>query len=377
MKAVGFVGWRGMVGSVLLERMQQEGDFVRMAPVFFTTSQVGQLAPDFGQSEKQLYDAENLAKLAEMDIIVTCQGGDYTLQVHQSLRRMGWRGYWIDAASTLRMKEDSVIVLDPVNRNVIDQALDRGILDFIGGNCTVSLMLMAIGGLFKAGMVEWVSAMTYQAASGAGAQNMRQLIEQMGVLHHSVSKHLQDPAQAILEIDRVITETMRGSDFPVDCFRGVPLAGSLIPWIDQAVEQGQTKEEWKGGAECNKILGNPLFRNPGSIPIDGLCVRVGTLRCHAQGLTIKLKRSLPMDVIQQHIVQANPWVQWIENTREASERYLSPAAVSGSLNVPVGRVHSLAMGPEYLGAFTVGDQLLWGAAEPLRRMLQIILSSDK
>lgn len=377
MKTIGFVGWRGMVGSVLLERMQQEGDFIGIEPVFFSTSQVGQLAPDFGQSEKQLYAAEDWDRLAEMDVIVTCQGGDYTTQAYPTLRKKGWRGYWIDAASTLRMEENAVIVLDPVNRNIIDQALERGVLDFIGGNCTVSLMLMAIGGLFKAGLVEWVSAMTYQAASGAGAQNMRQLIEQMGILHHSVRNQLLDPAKAILEIDRVITETMRGTDFPVDCFRGVPLAGSLIPWIDQALEQGQTKEEWKGGAECNKILGNPLFRSPGSIPVDGLCVRVGTLRCHAQGLTVKLKSYLPMDVIQQHIVQANPWVQWIENTREASEKHLSPSAVSGSLRVPVGRVHSLAMGPEYLGIFTVGDQLLWGAAEPLRRMLQIIVSSGK
>ena len=377
MKTVGFVGWRGMVGSVLLERMRQEGDFVGIEPVFFSTSQVGLLAPDFGQTEKQLYGAEDWDRLAEMDVIVTCQGGDYTLKAHHTLRQKGWCGYWIDAASTLRMKDNAIIVLDPVNRNVIDHALERGILDFIGGNCTVSLMLMAIGGLFNAGVVDWVSFMSYQAASGAGAQNMRQLIEQMGVLHHSVRNQLHDPAQSILEIDRVITETMLSSDFPVDCFRGVPLAGSLIPWIDQAFEHGQTKEEWKGGAECNKILGNTPFRSPGSIPIDGLCVRVGTLRCHAQGLTIKLKRSLPMDVIQQHIVQANSWVQWVENTREASEKHLSPAAISGSLNVPVGRVHSLAMGPEYLGVFTVGDQLLWGAAEPLRRMLRIILLSGK
>ncbi|MBU6505449.1 MAG: aspartate-semialdehyde dehydrogenase [Betaproteobacteria bacterium] len=370
---VGMVGWRGMVGSVLMQRMQEEGDFSLIKPVFFTTSQVGASGPDVGQGSQPLADARNIQALSAMDVIISCQGGDYTNEVFGPLRASGWKGYWIDAASSLRMKDHAVIILDPVNRSVIDAALDRGVRDFVGGNCTVSLMLMALGGLFREGWVEWISAMTYQAASGAGAQNMRELLQQMGVLHQSVVAELADPASAILDIDRKVTETLRSAAMPTANFRGVPLAGSLIPWIDVPVEQGQSKEEWKGGAECNKILGLPPFRSPGSIPIDGLCVRVGAMRCHSQGLTVKLKRDVPLPEIEQAIASANDWVRVIPNEREATERGLAPAAVSGTLAVPVGRLHKLAMGPEYLGAFTVGDQLLWGAAEPLRRMLRILV----
>jgi aspartate-semialdehyde dehydrogenase len=309
-----------------------------------------------------------------MDIIITCQGGDYTKAVYPKLRATGWNGHWIDAASALRMAEDAVIVLDPVNQNVIEKALAAGGRNWIGGNCTVSLMLMGLGGLFKHDLVEWVSAMTYQAASGAGAQNMRELLAQMGALHGAVKAELADPASAILDIDRKIAETMRSSDFPVKNFRGIPLAGSLIPWIDVPVDGGQSKEEWKGGAECNKILGRPAFRSAGSIPIDGLCVRIGAMRCHSQGLTIKLRKNVPLDEVSEIIATANDWVKVIPNEREISERELTPTAVTGTLTVPVGRLHKLAMGPEYLGAFTVGDQLLWGAAEPLRRMLRILLA---
>jgi aspartate-semialdehyde dehydrogenase len=326
-----------------------------------------------GYGAQPLLDARDLAALAQMDVIISCQGGDYTNEVFSSLRATGWKGYWIDAASTLRMKDHAVIILDPVNRPVIDAALNRGIRDFVGGNCTVSLMLMAMGGLFREGWVEWVSAMTYQAASGAGAQNMRELLQQMGALHRGVETLLADPASAILDIDRSVAETLRNGTLPTANFRNVPLAGSLIPWIDVPVEHGQSKEEWKGGAECNKILGLPPFRTPGSIPIDGLCVRISAMRCHAQGLTVKLKRDIPLQDIEQVIASSNEWVKVIPNEREASERHLTPAAVSGTLTVPVGRLHKLAMGPEYLGAFTVGDQLLWGAAEPLRRMLRILV----
>ena len=373
MLKVGMVGWRGMVGSVLMQRMSQEKDFELIHPVFFTTSQTGAAGPDVGYGAQPLLDARDFGALAQMDIIISCQGGDYTNEVFAPLRAAGWKGYWIDAASTLRMRDHAVIILDPVNRPVIDAALKRGVRDFVGGNCTVSLMLMAMGGLFREGWVEWVSAMTYQAASGAGAQNMRELLLQMGALHRGVEPLLADPASAILDIDRTVTETLRGSALPTANFRNVPLAGSLIPWIDVPVEHGQSKEEWKGGAECNKILGLPPFRTPGSIPIDGLCVRISAMRCHAQGLTVKLKRDIPLQDIEQVIAASNEWVKVVPNEREASEQYLTPSAVSGTLSVPVGRLHKLAMGPEYLAAFTVGDQLLWGAAEPLRRMLRILV----
>jgi len=372
MKKVGLVGWRGMVGSVLMQRMREEGDFALIEPVFFTTSNVGGQAPAEAGGAP-LKDAKDLAALKQMDIIITCQGGDYTKEVFGPLRAGGWAGMWIDAASSLRMADDAIIILDPVNLDVIKAGLAKGVKNYIGGNCTVSLMLMGLGGLFRHDLVEWVSAMTYQAASGAGAQNMRELIAQMGVLHDAVKAELADPASAILEIDRKVAETMRTSSFPTKNFRGVPLAGSLIPWIDVPVEGGQSKEEWKGGAECNKILGKPAFRSPGSIPIDGLCVRVGAMRCHSQGLTIKLKKDVPLNEVSDIIAQANDWVKVVPNEREISERELTPAAVTGTLTVPVGRLHKLAMGPEYVGAFTCGDQLLWGAAEPLRRMLRILL----
>lgn len=371
---VGLVGWRGMVGSVLMQRMVEEGDFDHIEPVYFSTSAVGGKAPTLGGKEGGvLHDAKSIDTLKQMDIVITSQGGDYTKEVFPKLRAAGWAGHWIDAASTLRMEKDAVIILDPVNLNVIQDALSQGGKNWIGGNCTVSLMLMGLGGLFQKDLVEWVSAMTYQAASGAGAQNMRELISQMGALHDAVKADLADPASAILEIDRKVAETMRAPSFPTKNFRGAALAGSLIPWIDVPVEGGQSKEEWKGGAECNKILGRPAFRTSGSIPIDGLCVRIGAMRCHSQGLTIKLKKDVPIDEVSAIIANGNPWARVVPNEREISERELTPAAVTGTLNVPVGRLHKLAMGPEYLGAFTVGDQLLWGAAEPLRRMLRILL----
>ncbi len=374
---VGLVGWRGMVGSVLMQRMSEENDFALIEPIYFSTSAAGQPAPTFGgvTPELPLQDAYDLDALKQLPIIISCQGGDYTKAVYGPLRAAGWQGHWIDAASTLRMEPHTVIILDPVNRPVIEKALAQGGRDWIGGNCTVSLMLMAIGGLFRAGLVEWVSSMTYQAASGAGAQNMRELLKQMGALYQAVADELADPASAILEIDRKVSETMRSPAFPTAHFRGVPLAGSLIPWIDVPVEHGQSKEEWKGGAECNKILGLPPFRTPGSIPIDGICVRVGAMRCHSQGLTIKLTRDVPLTEIEAFIAQANDWVKVVPNERERSEQELTPAAISGTLIIPVGRLHKLAMGPQYLGAFTVGDQLLWGAAEPLRRMLRILLEA--
>jgi aspartate-semialdehyde dehydrogenase len=362
-----------MVGSVLMQRMQQEQDFALINPVFFSTSNAGGSAPAFAKSNEPLRSAMDIDALKAMDIVITCQGGDYTKEIYPKLRAAGWDGHWIDAASSLRMEKESVIILDPVNRSVIDQALANGGRDWIGGNCTVSLMLMALGGLFKAGLVEWVSAMTYQAASGAGAQNMRELLAQMGKLHRLVEAELADPISAILDIDRKVSDALRQRALPVDNFRGVPLAGSLIPWIDVPVEHGQSKEEWKGGAECNKILGLPPFRSPGSIPIDGLCVRIGAMRCHSQALTVKMKKDVPMDEITDMLSKANDWVRVIPNERERSERELTPAAVSGTMTVPVGRLHKMAMGPEYLAAFTVGDQLLWGAAEPLRRMLRILL----
>jgi len=372
MKRIGFVGWRGMVGSVLMGRMREENDFDLIdEPVFFTTSQVGQPGPDIGKDVPALKDATDLDELKQMEAIVTCQGGDYTRQVHGELRKAGWTGYWIDAASALRMADDSVIVLDPVNRRVIDQALASGKRDFIGGNCTVSLMLMGLGGLFQNDLVEWMTAMTYQAASGAGARNMRELLEQMGYLRDSVDALLKDPASTILDIDRGVTEAMRSAEFPAAHF-GVPLAGSLIPWIDVALENGQSKEEWKAVAETNKILGRS---EDDRIPIDGTCVRIGAMRCHSQALTIKLKKDVPIDEIEQMLDEANAWSKVIPNERETTMQELTPAKVTGTLSVPVGRLRKMNLGPEYLNAFTVGDQLLWGAAEPLRRMLRILLDA--
>ena len=368
-KTVGIVGWRGMVGSVLLNRMRSEHDFDLITePVFFTTSQPGQPGPDIGRAVPPLQDANDLAALQSMEVIVTCQGGDYTKQIHHKLRQAGWLGYWIDAASALRMQDDSVIILDPVNRTLIDQALVDGKKDFIGGNCTVSLMLMALGGLFQHDMIEWVTAMTYQAASGAGARNMRELLQQMGQLHDSVADQLAHPASAILDIDRKVTSMMRDATFATDNF-GVPLAGSLIPWIDVPLDNGQSKEEWKAVSETNKILGLPA----GQIPIDGTCVRIGSMRCHSQGLTIKLKQAVPIDEIEQILEEANPWSQVIPNERETTIQALSPATVTGTLQIPIGRLRKMNLGDHYVNAFTVGDQLLWGAAEPLRRMLRIIL----
>ncbi|MCL2021087.1 MAG: aspartate-semialdehyde dehydrogenase [Betaproteobacteria bacterium] len=376
MKRVGLVGWRGMVGSVLMQRMAEENDFAWFEPIYFSTSNAGGEAPVFGgrKANESLRDASDIDMLRMCDIVVTCQGGDYTKEVFPKLRGAGWQGHWIDAASALRMADDAVIILDPVNLDVIENALAKGGRNWIGGNCTVSLMLMGLGGLFRYDLVEWVSSMTYQAASGAGAQNMRELLAQMGALHASVADLLVDPASAILDIDRRVAETMRSPAFPTRNFRNTPLAGSLIPWIDAPVEHGQSKEEWKGGAECNKILGRPPFRAAGSIPVDGLCVRIGAMRCHSQGLTIKLKKDVQLDEVSDIIASANEWVKVVPNEREISERELTPAAVTGTLSVPIGRIHKLAMGPEYLGAFTVGDQLLWGAAEPLRRMLRILLA---
>ena len=366
---VGFVGWRGMVGSVLMARMQAEHDFALIdEPVFFTTSNVGGPGPAVGKETTPLKDAHSIAELKTLDIIVTCQGGDYTTAIYPQLRAGGWQGYWIDAASSLRMKDDAVIILDPVNRAVIQEALARGVKDYIGGNCTVSLMLMGLGGLFTHGLVEWMSAMTYQAASGAGAQNMRELIQQMGVIHSAVANRLDEPAAAILDIDRIVADTIRSRDFPTANF-GVPLAGSLIPWIDKQLDNGQSREEWKGQAETNKILG----RSDHPVPIDGLCVRIGAMRCHSQALTIKLTRDLPLDELTEIIGTANDWVKVVPNERDISMRELTPAAVTGTLSVPVGRLRKLNMGPEYLAAFTCGDQLLWGAAEPLRRMLRMLL----
>ena len=364
----GIVGWRGMVGSVLMDRMRAERDFDLIEPTFFSTSQAGAAAPDVGHGASRLGNGLDLDALGSCDVILTCQGGDYTNDVHPRLRAAGWSGYWIDAASALRMKDDSIIVLDPVNRDVIDAGLEAGVRDFIGGNCTVSLMLMALGGLLRADLIEWVTAMTYQAASGAGAQNMRELIAQMGAAHAAAAELLEDPASAILDIDRVVTDCLRSDDLPRANF-GVPLAGSLIPWIDKDLGNGQSREEWKGGAETNKILG----RSARPMPVEGICVRIGAMRCHSQALTIKLKEDRPLAEIESLIAGGNDWVRLVPNEREASIRELSPARVSGTLGVPIGRVRKLAMGGEYLTAFTVGDQLLWGAAEPLRRMLRILL----
>lgn len=371
---VGLVGWRGMVGSVLMQRMVEENDFANITPIFFSTSNAGGDAPSFEgvthtEDSATLKDAHDIEALSSCDVIITCQGGDYTKAVHGPLRDSGWQGYWVDAASSLRMEQDSVIILDPVNRSVIDEALQQGTKDFIGGNCTVSLMLMAIGELFNRGWVEWVSAMTYQAASGSGANNMRELISGMGLLRDSVANELANPASAILAIDKKIAETQRSDSFPTQYF-GVPLAGSLIPYIDSQLENKQSREEWKGGVETNKILNN---QGADIIPIDGLCVRVGSMRCHAQGLTIKLKQDIPLEEIEAALKNSgNQWLDFVEDDKEQTMQRLTPVAVTGTLTVALGRLRKLNMGPEYLGAFTVGDQLLWGAAEPLRRMLNII-----
>ena len=373
MKKVGLVGWRGMVGSVLMDRMVTEKDFDHFEPVFFSTSNAGGAGPNLqGKGAGILQSANDVASLKKMDVILSCQGGDYTTATYDQLRGNGWNGYWIDAASTLRMRDDTIIILDPVNDQVIRSGLRNGIKSFAGGNCTVSLMLMALHGLFRQGLVAWMTSMTYQAASGAGAQNMRELLTQMGSLSHSVSEDLSNPASAILAIDKTVTDTMRSTDFPVDNF-GVPLAGSLIPWIDKDLGNGQSREEWKGKAETNKILG----RSESQIPVDGICVRIGAMRCHSQALTICMTKDVPLDEIVELIGQANPWAKVVPNERSASIKDLSPTAVTGTLTCPVGRLRKLDLDPtnqgKYLSAFTVGDQLLWGAAEPLHRMLRILL----
>ena len=370
MKRVGMVGWRGMVGSVLMGRMREERDFDAIDPVFFSTSDIGGQGPATGKDVPPLKDAGSIDELKVMDIVITCQGGDYTSEIFPKLRASGWKGYWIDAASTLRMNRDAIIILDPVNREVINNGLHSGVKNYIGGNCTVSLMLMSLSGLFQHGLIEWMTSMTYQAASGAGAQNMRELISQMGVIHAAVKTKLDDPASAILEIDQTVADILRSASFPKQHF-GVPLAGSLIPWIDKQLDNGQSREEWKGQAESNKILG----RESSPIPIDGLCVRIGAMRCHSQALTIKLARNVPLDEIHGILAEAHQWARVVPNDRDISMRELTPAAVTGTLTVPVGRLRKLAMGPEYLTAFTCGDQLLWGAAEPLRRMLRILLEA--
>jgi len=362
MLRVGFIGWRGMVGSVLLQRMREEGDFARLEPAFFSTSNIGGAAPKEANGAP-LLDASDLKQLSACDVLISCQGGEYTTEIYAPLRKSGWKGYWIDAASTLRMSDDAVIILDPVNADVIQDGLRRGLRTFAGGNCTVSLMLMAVSGLFKAGHVEWMTTMTYQAASGAGAAKVLELVKQMECLTDATRK---SPSENALEVDRMVIEAQRGAALPTAEI-GVPLAGSLIPWIDKDMPGGQTREEWKGIAETNKILG---LHPP--VPVDGICVRVGTMRCHSQALCIKLKQDLPLDEIEEILAAANPWVRIIPNNKESSMRCLTPAAVSGTLNVPIGRLHKLNLGPQFLGAFTVGDQLFWGAAEPLRRMLGIL-----
>ncbi|RZS80339.1 aspartate-semialdehyde dehydrogenase [Pigmentiphaga kullae] len=372
MKAVGLVGWRGMVGSVLMQRMRDENDFSLIEPVFFSTSNAGGAAPSWAQGAGPLQNAFDIEALKKLPIIVTAQGGDYTTEVYPKLRAAGWDGIWIDAASTLRMKDDAIIVLDPVNRKVIDEALKKGVRNYIGGNCTVSCMLMGLGGLFEHDLIDWMTSMTYQAASGGGAQHMRELLTQFGLLNATVSGLLADPASAILEIDRTVLAKQQDGSLPQEHF-GVPLAGNLIPWIDKDLGNGVSREEWKGGAETNKILGRGEGFGSSPIPIDGLCVRIGAMRCHSQALTIKLKKDVPLDEIEGMLRENNQWAKVVPNTREASMQSLTPVAVTGTLDIPVGRMRKLAMGPEYLSAFTVGDQLLWGAAEPLRRMLRIAL----
>ena len=368
MKQVGFIGWRGMVGSVLMQRMRDENDFADIEPIFFTTSQAGQAGPDVGKDVPALKDARNIDELKAMDVIVTCQGGDYTKEVYPQLRKAGWEGYWIDAASSLRMKDESIIVLDPVNKKVIEDGLSKGVKTYVGGNCTVSLMLMAIGGLFEKDLIEWITPMTYQAASGAGARNMRELIQQMGAIHDDVKSLVDEPASAILQIDKQVSDFMRSDAYPANEWP-VPLAGSLIPWIDVPLDSGQSKEEWKAEVETNKILG----RSYKPVPIDGLCVRISAMRCHSQALTIKMKQDVPMDEISDMLASHNDWVKLVPNEKEQTMTDLTPAAVTGTLTVPIGRMRKLSMGRDYLSAFTVGDQLLWGAAEPLRRMLRILL----
>ncbi len=367
---VGLVGWRGMVGSVLMQRMQEERDFDLIEPVLFTTSQLGAAGPAIGKDVPPLQDAKSIAALQPMDVIITCQGGDYTKEIYPQLRGAGWKGYWIDAASALRMDDDSIIILDPVNSKVIKDGLANGIRNYIGGNCTVSLMLMAMGGLFAEDLVEWVSPHTYQAASGAGAKNMRELIQQMGSVYEISKDLMADPASAILELDRRVSDFLRSNDYPCDNF-GVPLAGSLIPWIDTQLPSGQSREEWKAQVEANKIMG----RGDHPVPIDGICVRVGAMRCHSQALTIKLNKEVPLADVEQLLANHNDWVKVVPNERAIAVRELTPAAVTGTLSVPIGRLRKLTMGNDYLTAFTVGDQLLWGAAEPLRRMLRILLEN--
>jgi len=374
---VGLVGWRGMVGSVLMQRMEAEGDFAHIEPVFFSTSNAGGELPAsiarFAKNERRLQSAGDLKALAACDIVITAQGSDFTKEAYAPLRASGWKGYWIDAAKTLRMQDDAVIILDPVNMPVIKSALAKGVKDYIGGNCTVSCMLMGLGALFKADLVEWMTATTYQAASGGGAQHMRELLTQMGTLNASVRPLLDDPASAILEIDRQVAATQRGLSAEETKNFGVPLAGSLIPWIDADRGDGTSLEEWKGGAETNKILGRGPGFGTAATPIDSICVRVGAMRCHSQSLTIKLRKDVPLPEIEQMIARDNEWVRFVPNNREATVRGLTPVAVTGTMQIPVGRVRKLALGPSYLGAFTIGDQLLWGAAEPLRRMLRILL----
>ena len=374
-RLTGLVGWRGMVGSVLMERMQAEGDFDLIEPVFFSTSNAGGAAPALAKNETRLKDAYDLEALARCEVIVTAQGGDYTSEVFPKLRAAGWRGHWIDAASTLRMKDDAVIVLDPVNLPVIRNALAKGGRNWIGGNCTVSCMLMGVGALFKAGLVEWMNTMTYQAASGGGAQHMRELLTQFGTLNARVAALLDDPKSAILEIDRLIADRQRALPEAETAHFGVPLAGSLIPWIDKDLGGGVSREEWKGGAETNKILGQGQGFGTPAVPVDGFCVRIGAMRCHSQALLFKLRKDVPLPDIEQMIAADNAWVKVVPNVREATVRELTPVAVTGTLAIPVGRLRKMAMGPEYLGAFTVGDQLLWGAAEPLRRMLRLLLEA--
>lgn len=376
MKLVGLVGWRGMVGSVLMQRIQQEDDFAHIEPVFFSTSNSGAQAPAMAKNETTLKDAHDIDALKRCDVILTCQGGDYTNDIFPKLRAAGWNGYWIDAASSLRMKDDAIIVLDPVNLDVIKHALKSGVKNYVGGNCTVSCMLMGLGGLFAHDLVDWMTSMTYQAASGGGAQHMRELLTQFGSIHAEVRDLLHDPASAILEIDRKVLAKQHALTADETQHFGVPLGGNLIPWIDKDLGNGQSREEWKGGAETNKILGRGKefgAQAKPAIPVDGLCVRIGAMRCHSQALTIKLKKDVPLDEINDIIASNNQWVKFVPNTREASMQHLTPAATTGSLTIPVGRVRKMQMGGEYISAFTVGDQLLWGAAEPLRRMLRILL----
>ncbi|MEK0418886.1 MAG: Aspartate-semialdehyde dehydrogenase [Pseudomonadota bacterium] len=372
-KLVGLVGWRGMVGSVLMDRMQAEGDFALIEPMFFSTSNAGGAAPSMAKNESKLHDAMDVNALKRCDIIITAQGGDYTTEVFPKLRATGWNGHWIDAASTLRMKDDAIIILDPVNMPVIQDALRKGGRNWIGGNCTVSCMLMGVGALYKAGLVDWMSTMTYQAASGGGAQHMRELLTQYGTLNAEVRALLDDPKSAILEIDRRVIAKQRGLSADETANFGVPLGGSLIPWIDKDLGDGMSKEEWKGMAETNKILGQGPGFASAAVPVDGFCVRVGAMRCHSQALTFKLKKEVPVADIEAMIAADNAWVKVVPNTREATLKDLTPVSVTGTMTIPVGRIRKLAMGPEYVGAFTIGDQLLWGAAEPLRRMLRILL----